>query len=197
MSRTARLWKGVGPWTLGGLLLSGGIAAYAGDTPSLSEQLVSLGRQAASQGKPEEAKTFYRNALKLDPDQRRRPSRAWPGLGWRASRFVPGPRPAEMAPPAGHLQRLRLGIQPPPPRRWWGDPTAPADHRRTSLVASPNSRRSIRTSGSVPTRSLARRSSPTSARRLQAARDMTNAGNPDAALNGAPERLDHRSVRHG
>ena len=67
MSRTARLWKGVGPLTLGGILLSCGIAALADESPSLSQQLTSLGRQAAANGKADDARTFYRNALKLDP----------------------------------------------------------------------------------------------------------------------------------
>ena len=67
MSRTARLWRGVGSLTLGGALLSAGIAAHADDSPSLAQQLVNLGRQAASQGRADDAKTFYANALKLDP----------------------------------------------------------------------------------------------------------------------------------
>jgi len=45
MSRTARLWKGVGCLTLGGLLLSG-VMARAAEPPPLSEQLTTLGRQA-------------------------------------------------------------------------------------------------------------------------------------------------------
>ncbi len=67
MSRTARLWKGVGPWTLGGIMLAGGGAALADESPSLAKQLAGLGRQAASQGKPDAARSFYENALKLDP----------------------------------------------------------------------------------------------------------------------------------
>src|SRR4051794_127896 len=67
MSRTARLWKGVGPLTLGGILLCGGIAALADDSPPLSQQLTNLGRQAAASGKSDEARAFLRNALKLDP----------------------------------------------------------------------------------------------------------------------------------
>ncbi len=68
MSRTARLWKGVGPLTLGGILLSGGIAALGAESDSLSKQLSDLGRQAAAQGKADDARTFYKNALKLDPN---------------------------------------------------------------------------------------------------------------------------------
>ena len=66
MSRTARLWKGVGPWTLGGVMLAGGLAVAADAVP-LAKQLADLGRQAASQGKVADARTFYKNALKLDP----------------------------------------------------------------------------------------------------------------------------------
>src|SRR5947209_8188409 len=67
MSRTARLWRGVGSLTLGGALLSAGIVAQANDSPSVAQQLVNLGRQAASQGRADDAKSFYTNALKLDP----------------------------------------------------------------------------------------------------------------------------------
>jgi hypothetical protein len=68
MSRTARLWKGVGPLTLGGILLSGGIAALASESDSLSKQLADLGRQASAQGRADDARTFYKNALRLDPN---------------------------------------------------------------------------------------------------------------------------------
>ena len=67
MSRTARLWRGGGSLTVGGAVLSAGIAARADESPSLAQQLVNLGRQAALQGRADDAKTFYANALKLDP----------------------------------------------------------------------------------------------------------------------------------
>lgn len=68
MSRTARLWKGFGPLTLGGLILSGSMA-FGDDskTPSLADQLVGLGRQAKLEGNKAEAAKFFAQALKLDP----------------------------------------------------------------------------------------------------------------------------------
>ena len=67
MSRTARLWKGVGTWALGGLLLSGSLV-LADDPPPLSDQLVELGRQAIAQGRPADARMFLQKALSLDPN---------------------------------------------------------------------------------------------------------------------------------
>jgi tetratricopeptide (TPR) repeat protein len=66
MSRTARLWRSVGPVTLGGLLLAGGAARGAEPAP-LSEQLLGLGRQADAQGRADAARAFFRKALELDP----------------------------------------------------------------------------------------------------------------------------------
>ena len=68
MSRTKRLWRGVGPLTLGGLVLSAGLALAGSDPSSLADQLVGLGRTAAARGQAAEAKTFYQNALKYDPN---------------------------------------------------------------------------------------------------------------------------------
>ena len=69
MSRTARLWKGAGSLTLGGLLLSGS-AARAEDpaAPPLADQLVTLGQQAKAQGRGDDARRFFVEALKLEPD---------------------------------------------------------------------------------------------------------------------------------
>ena len=55
MSRTARLWKGAGPLTLGGLLLSSAVALAGDSTPSLADQLVNSGRQASAVGKKADA----------------------------------------------------------------------------------------------------------------------------------------------
>src|SRR4051794_21103284 len=66
MSRTARLWKGAGLLTLGGVLLSG-VMARADDGPPLAVQLIDLGRQAQAQGAGAMAQTFYNKALQLDP----------------------------------------------------------------------------------------------------------------------------------
>src|SRR5271166_5479366 len=66
MSRTARLWKGAGLLTLGGVLLSG-VVARGDDSPPLASQLNDLGRQALAQGASTMAQTFYQKALQLDP----------------------------------------------------------------------------------------------------------------------------------
>ncbi len=64
MSRTARLWKGAGSLTLGGLLLSGAVALAA--DPS-ADQFVNLGNQAKTMGRSSEAAKFFEQALKRDP----------------------------------------------------------------------------------------------------------------------------------
>ena len=66
MSRTARLWKGAGLLTLGGVLLSG-VVALGDDGPPLASQLNDLGRQALAQGANAMAQTFFQKALSLDP----------------------------------------------------------------------------------------------------------------------------------
>src|SRR5271166_3503498 len=66
MSRTARLWKGAGLLTLGGVLLSG-VVALGDDSPPLASQLNDLGRQALAQGASGMAQTFFQKALQLDP----------------------------------------------------------------------------------------------------------------------------------
>ena len=66
MSRTARLWKGAGLLTLGGVLLSG-VVALGDDGPPLASQLNDLGRQALAQGATAMAQTFFQKALRLIP----------------------------------------------------------------------------------------------------------------------------------
>ena len=66
MIRTARPWKGAGTLALAGLLL-GGTWASAAESPSLSEQLSGLGRQALAQRQKAHAESFFRKALELDP----------------------------------------------------------------------------------------------------------------------------------
>jgi tetratricopeptide (TPR) repeat protein len=66
MNRTTRFWKGVGPLALGGLLFCAG--AVNGDDTDLAKQLSAAGRQALAQGRPDEARSLLRNALRLDPN---------------------------------------------------------------------------------------------------------------------------------
>jgi tetratricopeptide (TPR) repeat protein len=144
MSRTARLWKGVGSLTLGGILLSGGITAQAADSGSLAQQLVTLGRQAAAQGKAGDARAFFKNALKLDPAN----TEAKAALaGVSNVRLTSYQDPVEVPPPAP------------------GVPEKTALEQKAALA------------------DVARQAFTTEIRqRMQSARDLTNAGNPEAAL---------------
>lgn len=104
MNRSARLWKGVGPLALGGLLLGG--SAALGDEPNpLSSQLVGLGRQAQDQGRNGHAVAFYRQALKLDPSNAEA-RRALDGPLAQVAMQDPVPPPAADVPPP-------LPVQPP------------------------------------------------------------------------------------
>jgi hypothetical protein len=150
MSRTARLWKGVGPLTLGGILLSGGIAALADDSPSLSKQLTNLGKQAAANGKAEDARTFYRNALKLDPTN----AEAKAGLGRTSSVRLTSFQDPAVTPPVPGTPAQAPGVPEPSPLE-----------RQAQISA------------------VQREAFVTEVRqRMQAARDMTNARNPEGAL---------------
>ncbi|WP_169975403.1 tetratricopeptide repeat protein [Tautonia rosea] len=67
MSRTARSWKGAGPATLLGCLLTGSMALGGTSPEGLSRQLIDLGHQAEAQGQLDQADRFFRKALELDP----------------------------------------------------------------------------------------------------------------------------------
>ncbi len=68
MSRTARSWKGAGPATLLGFLMTGATALGGPSPDGLSRQLIDLGNQAEAQGQLEQADRFFRKALELDPN---------------------------------------------------------------------------------------------------------------------------------
>jgi len=173
MSRTARLWKGVGPLTLGGLLLSGGVAARA-EAPSLADQLVGLGRQAAAQGKADDARTFYRNALKLSPNHAEaRSALARVGSARRVSFQDPAPPPPAAPVPAPT-----------------GDPAAPAPDMAPPAPAPTDAPEQSPLERQAQLGSVAKEALVTDIRqRLQAARDLTNSGSPDAALNSLRNAL--------
>ena len=174
MSRTARLWKGFGPWALGGLLLSGGSAAFAADGPSLSKQLVNLGQQAVAQGQTEQAKSFFRNALKLDPkSDEARDGLSRLGIVRRVSLNLQDP-PAEMAPPAANIPVVPDVI--PVPEN--GEIPITSANPAGVPELSPLDLQSQLSS-------VAREAFVSDVRqRLQGARTLSNGGNPDAALAG-------------
>ena len=173
MSRTARLWKGVGPLTLGGLLLSGGLRPSP-TMPRPSEQLIGLGRQAAAQGQADDARSVLPQRPEARPEQRRGP------IGPRPARdgppgLLPGPGPAA-APGTRAAGRPR-----PPPPAWPRPPARPSPGPGAA--------------GRSSTRSPAQQFTNDIRQRLQAARDLTNAGNPDGRPRRPPQRPDHRPVR--
>ena len=198
MSRTARLWRGVGPLTLGGMLLSAGIAAQAADSPSLSQQLVNLGRQAASQGRAEESRSFYRTALKLEPAnaEARSALARTPKVTRVALRQDPVPVPAEPLTPAP--------ANTPAPGDTPANTQAPGDPAISTptdpTVPAPEMVPPAPTPAGVPEESplerhaqianVAREAFVTDVRqRLQASRDFTNARNPEAALSTLRDAL--------
>ena len=167
MSRTARLWKGVGPLTWGGLILSAGISAHAADSPSLARQLVDLGRQATAQGRAGDARNFYQNALKLDPSNAEARAALASTAKLRRVGFVQDPAP-EMALP--EAPTLSDPAAPAPEMAPPGDPAAGVPE------ASPLERQALISD-------VARQAFVTDvSQRLQAARDFTHARNPEAAL---------------
>src|SRR5579859_238777 len=69
MLRILPLCEGAGLLAVGALLLSSALAYGADRGPSsLADQLADLGSQARQHGRAEEAATYYRKALKLDPN---------------------------------------------------------------------------------------------------------------------------------
>ena len=106
MSRTARLWKGAGLLTLGGVLLSG-VVARGDDGPPLASQLNDLGRQALAQGATAMAQTFFQKALALDPGN------ADAARGLKDTKAAQG-------------QVVHVGFQDPAPAQPPAEPTTPA-----------------------------------------------------------------------
>ena len=137
-NRWAR-WLGV--LALGGVGSPGASARADEIPPPLTRQLSGLGDQAIAQGHPDEARTFYKNALKLDPtnvEAKRRLARL------PKARLASFQVPAEASPSASGPSALERQAQ-------------AAEVRRQEFAAN-------------------------IAERLQAARDQTNASNPEAAL---------------
>ncbi|HWE36146.1 MAG TPA: tetratricopeptide repeat protein, partial [Isosphaeraceae bacterium] len=120
MMRTARLWKGAGPWALGGLLALAGLAARADDlekAPPLAKQLTQLARQAFGQGHIDDSLNFYRQVLKLDPKNAEAKRALAAKRVVRVKRQDPAQPPAAEPPPgpgAADDQAKPPAAEPPP-----------------------------------------------------------------------------------
>ena len=152
MSRTARLWKGAGLLTLGGVLLSG-VVARGDDGPPLATQLNDLGRQALAQGASADGPDVLPEGLAARSRQRR----GHPGAeGQQGGARQPAPRGLPGACPASAADRPRPRLRPPQPRRRPrhragqpapGVPVVPArprGHRQPRRRPAPRSRRASR-----------------------------------------------------
>src|SRR6516165_5183773 len=178
MSLSARLSQGAGLLILGGILLSGGLALGA-DEPPLSKQLTDLGRQALAQGAAPTAQTFFQKALQLDPTNQD----AARGLAESKKRGrdsvvrVALQEPGEaQAPPAGAM------APPAPPAPAPPDQPAPAADTRATLEQHEAAEHLVRQQLTNDVE-----------QRLQAARELMTAGQPEAALNAL--RLAQNVVR--
>ena len=139
MSRTARLWKGVGPLTLGGVLLRRA-SGRCRRRPALEAADRPPGGRRLAQGRTAEARAILEKRPEARPDQCRSPR--GPRAGRPAVRLVatrtPSPRPAPAvlarAPaPAARRPTLGRAVEArgcPPPGVLTGDPpAAPAGPR--------------------------------------------------------------------
>jgi tetratricopeptide (TPR) repeat protein len=171
MTRTARLWKGAGLLTLGGMLLSG-VVARGEDGPPLATQLNDLGRQALAQGASAMAQTFFQKALQLDPGN------PVATRGLRDSK-------------AAQEQVKRVAFQDPAP----GQPPAPATPPPAEPAAAPAPEPGAQPPAATPPAARAPLEESEQAdniarqqltsdieQRLQAARSLAVAGQPEAAL---------------
>ena len=157
MSRTMRLWSGAGLLILGGALLSG-VQTLAADDPPLSDQLADLGRQALAQGATETAQTFFKKALLLDP---------------KSAVAQRGMREIERSRPAWSGSRSRT-----PSRRAAGQPATPP---QPPAAQPPQPKATIEQSETAE--NIARQQLTNDVeQRLQAARNLLNQGQPEAAL---------------
>ena len=180
MSRIARLWKGAGLLTLGGVLLSG-VVARGDDGPPLATQLNDLGRQALAQGASSVAQTFFQKALQLDPGN------AEATRGLKDSKAATGPRDAGGLP--GCRASPAAGGRPPRLRR---PPLRPVQH--LAAAQPPEPRATLEESEQAE--NIARQQLTNDVeQRLQAARNQVAAGQPEAALGTLRTGPVRRSLR--
>jgi hypothetical protein len=154
---------------LGGVLLSGA-TTFGAEDPPLSKQLADLGRQALAQGAAPTAQTFFQKALQLDPQN----AAAARGLA-ETKRLQSSVVRVAFQEPA------RPATTPPPPAPAAGQPALPADTKATLEQTEASE-------------TLARQQLTNDVdQRLSAARELLNAGQPEAALNAL--RLAQNVVR--
>ena len=154
MLRITRLWRGIAPLTLGGLILTGA-TTRGDDSPPLARQLTDLGRQALAQGQAKQARTFFLKALELDPND----ARAKLGL---ADRGV-----------------IRVALNDPAPP----DP-APEDAPAIPPTPASEAPPAATLDEASKLENVARQQLIDDVRqRLQEARNLVNAGQPETALN--------------
>ena len=167
MLRTAWLWRSVGPLTLmlSGLSLIAASATAAEPPPS--RQLTDLGRQALSQGHADEARTFFRKALELDPKN----AEARRGLDSSTvvRRVAFQPPAGDVAPPADPA----LALPPAPVPAVGVDPDAKATLERSAQLEAVQRQQLTDDVG----------------QRLQEARTLVNSGQPEAEKEPADLRV--------
>ena len=184
MSRTSRLWKGAGPLTLGGLLLSGVIVRGA-EPPPVSQQLADLGRQALAQGETGHARTFFQKAVLLDPNNAEA-RRALSRLGGvrrvalqDAAPEPPAEKPADAPAPAPALTAPAIEAPVPPEPEPSALVPPPAPTPAADREAQATLENAARLDGIIRQQLVA-----DIRERIQAARNFLNAGQPEAALSG-------------
>ena len=153
MLRITRLWRGIAPLTLGGLILTG--ATTRGDDASpLARQLTDLGRQALAQGQTKQARTFFLKALELDPND----ARAKRGMADREVIRVALQDPAAPAPAPADAPATPAPAGEAPPSATLDEASKLENVARQQLIDD------VR-------------------QRLQEARNLVSAGQPETALN--------------
>jgi hypothetical protein len=172
---------------LGGLLLLGEGTRAAEPAP-LSRQLTDLGRQALVQNQPAQARTFFRKALQIDPSNAEaRAALARQAGVVRVAMQAPAPPDAEppvaaapadeppaAGPPPGAQPPAAEPAVPQPPAPGADAAPVPAEGREAAASLEEQQRMSdvVRQQLVSDIRS-----------RLQAAHDLLNSGQPQAALN--------------
>lgn len=173
MSRASRPWNDVGPLMLASLLLFGAVAS-ASEPPPLAQQLTELGRQALEQGQAAQARSFFRKALELDP------ANAAARQGEARIRRVAFQDPA--APPAAEPPGAPVA-EPPAAEPIPGAPPAAAPGTEPNVAPPAEGKPRATLEEAEHLQEVVRQQLVADIRqRLQTARDLVNAGQPEDAL---------------